>query len=264
MSKIVKPKTYFIGHTSINRQQIEEYLIDTDQEEFLGVINEAYSKGLSDGEVLCSFYAKMCYAALTTKKNKNISRVRDIFNNLIGTIKSGHHSVIEHCFLNFVTTDCSRILTHELIRHRVGTSFSQTSGRYVRNDELFFVHDPILDPVVEEIEDTLKYIEKKYKIIEDKMGLDSMDDFPMKKKITSAMRRILPNGQANEIGFGLNLRSLRHTIELRTSEHAEWEIRYVFNQIFNLVKDAYPAIMYDARSRFVDGAYEITFENSEI
>jgi thymidylate synthase (FAD) len=264
MSKLVKPETYWTGTTVINVDELYRYLKDTDQESFIEEIKQAKSEGLSDGEILCSFYAKACYAALTTEKNKNISRVRGIHDNVKGTIKSGHGSVFEHCQLNFMIRDCSRVFTHELVRHRVGTAFSQTSGRYVRTDSLDMVYDPILDPAKKEIEETLTLIEQQYQKIQKAMDIDSVKDFGVKKKITSAMRRILPNGQANEIGFSVNLRSLRHTITMRTSAHAEWEIRVIFNQIFELVKDKYPAIFADAIIEEVDGLNQITFENEKI
>ncbi len=90
------------------------------------------------------------------------------------------------------------------------------------------------------------------------MGLKDMKDFARKKKITSALRRIAPNGQSNEIGFTVNLRSLRHTLMLRTSRHAEWEIRLVFNQLYQLLKDKYPMIFYGAKEEMVEGLLEIS------
>ena len=73
----VLPQTYLTGYT-VFADGLFQYLKDTDQEEFLNDIKEAKEKGLSDGEILCSFYAKACYASLTTKKNKNISKIRGI------------------------------------------------------------------------------------------------------------------------------------------------------------------------------------------
>tara|TARA_R110000772_G_scaffold249530_2_gene363820 strand:+ start:15702 stop:16496 length:795 start_codon:yes stop_codon:yes gene_type:complete len=264
MSELVKPETYWLGATTVNWNEMERYLKDTDQESFLEEIAAARDEGLNDGEILCSFYAKACYAALTTEKNKNISRVRCINDNIIGTINSGHHSVIEHCNLNFMTRDCSRVFTHELVRHRVGSAFSQTSGRYVRADSIGLVYDPILDPAKDEVIETMELIESQYKKIEKKMDVDNVKNFGVKKKITSAMRRILPNGQSNEIGFSLNLRALRHTLEMRTSAHAEWEIRLIFNQVFDLVEKKYPAIFADAVFETIDGIRQITFKNSKV
>ena len=90
------------------------------------------------------------------------------------------------------------------------------------------------------------------------MGLNEMKDSTKKKKITSALRRIAPNGQSNEIGFSVNLRTLRHTIMMRTGRHAEWEIRLVFNQLYLLLKDKYPYIFYGAKEEMVDGLLEVS------
>lgn len=263
----VLPKVFFTGETKIRLNQkngLLDYLKYTDQEEFLDEITEAANSGISDGEILTSFYAKSCYSALTTKKNQNISRVRCIEDNIKGTVSSGHGSVAEHPVLNFMITDCSRVFTHELVRHRVGTAFSQTSGRYVRTDVIKLVHDPILDPIKDLVTEAGLYLEDWYKKAVDKIGINDIKDFATKKKITSALRRLLPNGQSNEIGFSCNFRALRHLLTMRTSRHAEWEIRHVFNQFYDLLKDEYRTILFDAKIEEVDGFREITFENEKI
>ena len=100
--------------------------------------------------------------------------------------------------------------------------------------------------------------------MEHHLKIDQVKDFGTKKKLTSAMRRMLPNGQANEIGVSLNLRALRHTIENRTSRHTEWEIRYIFNQIYKLMKKKYKAMFFDAKEEEVEGLLEITFKNKKV
>lgn len=263
--KLVTPETYFVGATAANFDELRRYLEDTDQMEFWDAMGSAQMEGLSDGEILISYYAKLCYAALTTKKNENISKVRNIHDNLIGVIASGHGSCWEHCYLNFTVTNCSRVFTHELVRHRTGTSFSQTSGRYVRADRLDLVIDPILDPINVEITDLQEDLEDWYAAAVERMGLnDPQMPFDKKKKITSALRRLLPNGQANEIGFGVNLRSLRNLIVLRTSRHAEWEIRLIFNQIADLVRTKYPTLFEDETRTMIDRLYEITFSTDKL
>lgn len=155
--------------------------------------------------------------------------------------------------------------THELVRHRTDTSFSQTSGRYVRADRLDLVIDPILDPINVEIMDLQEDLEDWYAAAVERMGLnDPQMPFDKKKKITSALRRLLPNGQANEIGFGVNLRSLRNLIVLRTSRHAEWEIRLIFNQIRDLVRAKYPTLFEDEQLELIDGQLEVTFSTDKL
>ena len=258
MGKFVTPKVHLIGYTVMDVEGLSQYLIDTDNEEFVESISFARKEGLSDGEILCSFYAKICYRSLTLGQNKNVTRTRDIPDNIRGCHDQGHGSVFEHCQLNFVITDCSRVFTHELVRHRVGTAFSQTSGRYVRGDSIDIIFDPILDPVRKEAQELQAIIEDYYQRMVKKMGLDEATDFNWKKQATSALRRFLPNGQSNEMGFSVNLRSLRHLIQLRTSRHAEWEIREVFNQVYQLTKSKYPLLYYGAKEEIVKGLLEIS------
>lgn len=258
MGKLVTPQVFFVGFTSINWEGLNAYLDATGNQDFAESMSKAFEQGVTEGEALTSFYAKLCYASLTIGKNDNVTRIRDIPDNIRATLDSGHGSVFEHVSLNFVVANCSRVFTHELVRHRVGTAFSQTSGRYVRGDEVNLVFDPILEPVRHLIEEVQKIIEFKYRHMVEKMGLNDMKDFAQKKKITSALRRILPNGQSNEIGFSCNLRALRHTVQLRTSRHAEWEIREVFGQIYRLTKSKYPLLFYGAKEEVVDGLVEVS------
>ena len=260
----VKPKVYLIGYTTIDEVALMMYLEDTNQRDFELEIQNALNEGLDLGEILCSFYAKACYASLTPNKNKNITKTRPIYDNIRNILDSGHGSVIEHCSLSFMITNCSRVFTHELVRHRAGTAFSQTSGRYVRSNELDVVIDPILEPAYDLIEECRLYLKEWYRRMEEQLKIDDVKDFSTKKKLTSAMRRMLPNGQSNEIGVTINIRALRHVIEARTSHHAEWEIRYVFNQIYKICKKKYKVMFVDAKEEEVDGLLEITFKNKKV
>lgn len=267
----VSPQTYLIGYTTLDRKSLARYLKDTDQAEFLDDILEAEQStletpGLSGLEILCSFYAKLCYKALASGHNANLSRTRDIRSNVVATLQQGHGSVFEHVWLNFITTGCSRIFTHELVRHRVGTAFSQTSGRYVRSDTLDMVLD---DPILKEtgvdghqsaydvIVAMAGNLEANYAALMEGIDWDALD-FATKKKLTSALRRILPNGQANEIGWSMNVRALRHVIQMRTSRHAEWEIRKVFHDVFHILQDKYPLLLEGAAYETIDGLVEVT------
>lgn len=261
----VTPSTHLVGYTCINLTGLYDYLLCTRQDEFLDDVKEAESRGLSDGEILCSFYAKLCYKSLVEGRNANVSKIRSIDKNFEGIINSGHGAVLEHASLNFVTTDCSRVFTHELVRHRVGTAYSQTSGRFVAlgvdnegNDvDLDMVIDPLLDPVREDIDRLVSTIESTVRDIRKKLKVEDMS-FEQKKKFTSAIRRLAPNGQANEIGWSVNIRSLRHLIQLRTSRHSEWEIRLIFNQVARIVLDRWPNILYGHKCESVDGIVEYT------
>lgn len=258
MGKFVEPKVYWVGYQVMNESEVRRYLQDSGNKDFLESIETARKAGLTDAEILCSMFAKLCYKSLTLGHNENISRVRDIEDNIRNCFDVGHGSVFEHVNFNFIIADCSRVFTHELVRHRVGTAFSQSSGRFIRLDEIDIVFDPILEPIRKLCQRKQSYDEAWYKRAVGAIGLQYMSNFSQKKKITSALRRFAPNGQSNEIGFSVNLRSLRHTVMMRTGRHAEWEIRKVFAQIYFLLKDKYPTIFHGAQEEDVEGIVEVT------
>jgi len=298
MGKLVQPKVFLVGYTGVDAEGLKAYLEYTGQQDFLESWQKARDLGLSDGECLCSLYAKMCYKTLILGKNDNIKRVRDIQDNLTGTFDTAHGSVFEHLQLNFVVTDCSRVYTHEQVRHRPGWAYSQTSGRYCRGESLDIVTDPILSAIQDDLNRHASNLETAYKAWCDRMGLNGFarlraalesradKNYPLHdadlvveaqrlgmrpnaktgelevpmdraKKVTSALRRYLPNGQANEMGMSCNIRALRHTIAIRTQRFAEWEIRVIFNQVYQLIKQKFPAMVADGQEFVYDGLLEI-------
>lgn len=268
----MQPRTFLVGITQPDRDGLAAYLEHTSQREFLKELDEWWLEKPNDPLCLVSFYAKLCYKSLVEGKNANVSKVRSIEDNLKATIKSGHGSVFEHVWLNFVTTGCSRVFTHELVRHRMGTAFSQTSGRYVAIDKIDLVLPPELSNQVitfrydngetrqmtarELVETEAAHLAGICQQLRDQLIKPDMD-FAAKKRLTSAIRRLAPNGQDNEIGWSCNVRSLRHMIEMRTSLAAEWEIRQVFGQVYDIVLARWPLMLEGgATGELCDGVYE--------
>ena len=233
---VVKPTVYLVGHTTMKMDTLKTYLSDVSAESFVAEIEAAKFAGLTDMEILSSVFAKLCYKSFCIGNNKNISKTRSISDNIKGCFDTKHGSVFEHVSFNFVIKDCSRVFTHELVRHRVGTAFSQHSGRYIREDALKIVADPDIayQPAFQEY---LNIIPKLYENLENDLQIDSQKSFEDRKRLTSALRRILPNGGANDIAFSVNVRELRHILCMRTSRHAEWEMRYVFDQVYRIIID---------------------------
>ena len=60
------------------------------------------------------------------------------------------------------------------------------------------------------------------------------------------------------MGMTLNIRTLRHQVQIRTSRHAEWEIRQIFSQVYTLLNERFPLLFYGAKTEEVEGALEIT------
>jgi thymidylate synthase (FAD) len=99
---------------------------------------------VTGGEKLTEIMGRLCYKSFGTELNPNVTKVREGNAPYIeNVLKVKHGSVIEHASVSFILTNVSRILTHELVRHRAGTAFSQESQRFVRLDA-FDIYVPAL------------------------------------------------------------------------------------------------------------------------
>jgi len=239
----VTPKPFLVGETKLDQGAIKAYL------DHVGTKWWEMEDGASDSEKLIEIMGRLCYRSWEPGLNKNVSKIRKGNDLYVGNIlKSKHGSVTEHGVSNWIIADCSRVLTHELVRHRAGTAFSQESLRFVRLDDLGLWMPPeVTDPVlIRMCEEKFKADEEFQKRLSDYLKLDEPGkDFHYKKLWTSFMRRFAPEGLATTIGLSINMRSMRHVIEYRTAESSEVEIRFVFDQIGRIAKERWPNLMQD-------------------
>lgn len=248
MNRFKPHDVFLISETKLVDQGLDQYL------NFLGVPSWS-TDAASDAETLMEVAGKTCYMSFSTDLNKNLTRVGTRTNEQYlqeGIIATRHGSVLEHAYVTFAFCNVSRVLTHELIRHRTGCSYSQVSGRYVRSDKidsadlpLIIKHDPVAMGIFNrgfrQMEENIKELSDHFKIDE----MKTQKEFSIKKILTSAFRRLIGNGQANHIIFTANHRALRHILVERTSVHAEEEIRLAFIDVFEILSERYPAVYAD-------------------
>ncbi|HEU4977105.1 MAG TPA: FAD-dependent thymidylate synthase [Baekduia sp.] len=207
-------------------------------------------------ELLVEFAGRTCYRSWEPGLNPNVTRVRtgagEYLDNLLA---SGHGSVLEHASFTFALHGVSRVFTHELVRHRAGSAFSQESLRYVRLADLGFRVPPALEPLRTQVLHVVEQLEELQRDAAQRLGLD--DDgvpFAVKKEATSALRRLAPIGLSTDIVWTANVRTLRHVIAMRTDPAAEEELRLVFDTVARIATAEAPALFQDF-SRGDDGTW---------
>lgn len=225
----------------------------------------------SDAEQLTEVFGRGCYRSFKPGMNKNVTRTRDgncaYLANILGT---KHGSVIEHASDSYVFLDVSRVFTHELVRNRIGNSFSQESLRYVRLDELkswfpgAFENHEKSNELRAIFQTTFETLEGAQIEMARLLGLDDLKNFTTKKHLTSAMRRLAPIGLATMIAYTGNHRSIRWAIEQRTDPAAEEEIRIVFGEVAREQALCYPNLYQDMIEENHDGLPWYRFANSKI
>lgn len=242
--KEVRPTVIKIAETMADPKALAEVL------RHLGVSDD-YSDWFirtrgADAQALIEFSGRMCYESYQPHLNPNVTKIREdpaaYHSNILS---KGDGSIMEQGHLVFALLNISRICTHELVRHRVGTSISQESLRYVRPRELgFWIPNELSEDQKDSMKAAVDQVEAAYRKLEKNIPWDTL---PMdaKKRLTSALRRILPDGIATNMIWGANHRTLRWVIEMRTDPAAEVEIRMVFDQIAKICKADYPYLYQD-------------------
>lgn len=160
-------------------------------------------------ELTIAHAASTCYDS----KPKELEPARKMIKAII---KSGHESCVEHASATFVLDGISRVVTHELVRHRIGFSYSQRSQRYVNEHNPSYV-------IPEEIAGSPKALE----VFQEAMNAawaaySKLQAVGMRNEIA---RYVLPNACTTKITVTANFRAWRNFLKLRCSKRAQPEIR---------------------------------------
>jgi len=149
-------------------------------------------------------------------------------------IKMGHESMIEMVDATFFI-ECSRVVTHELVRHRIA-SYQQESQRFVNYtaedpEGLFIVpkayeDGPVSNMMMMSYEDDLK----TYKML-------ILNGVPKQEA-----RYVLPNATRTRIIVKMNLREWMHVLRLRCHTSAQPEMQEVANGVLEVLVQKYPQV----------------------
>src|SRR6056297_3634162 len=179
--------------------------------------------------------ARLCYSKKgATQLNQEMTR-EQVENLVRKVVNMGHTSTLEHTYF-FFHVQCSRVTSHQIVRQRIGTSYSQRSQRYVTEDNFDYITPPKIknnEKAYEVYKEKMKELENSYLELID-LGIPKED-----------ARFILPTIKTN-IVISYNARSLLHFLSLRTCNRAQWEIRSIARQMLNEVKEVAPVIFENA------------------
>lgn len=198
---------------------------------------DEYFKVLMDDESLEEFKAKFV-------TEKGLDHFYD-FLYKCSFIKAHltHESPFEHGIVTYRITHASRACLNQLVRCRVA-SYSQMSQRYCAEDPRFI--DVVLPKAISEnkevLQDITQYLCQLPELIEKmkKAGIKNED-----------IRAVFPNAMCSDIVVSMNLREIKHFLELRTSSHAQTEIRYIANELRTKLIKYMPFIWSDIGDKVV-------------
>ena len=195
--------------------------------------------------------AKLCYSKSTIEDlNEKISQ-KDQSLFIEKLMNMGHESVLEHTSFTFGIEGVSRVLLAQLTRHRIA-SFSVQSQRYVSYEKGFGYIMPesieaLGNNAVEKYRKQMDTIEEWYKEWQQMLGNQG-------EKTNEDARFVLPNACETRIIVTMNTRELLHFFSLRMCNRAQWEIREMAEQMFNLCLEIAPSLFRNAGPACIRGA----------
>lgn len=180
--------------------------------------------------------ARLCYSpvgAAELEEKISDEAAAKLVRKLVGM---GHASTLEHVSFTFAIEGVSRVLTHQLVRHRLA-SYSQQSQRYVMERAFETITPPSIAANSEakaKFDALLKTVQETYNELVD-LGVHQED-----------ARYVLPNAAETKIVVTMNARALLHFFELRCCSRAQWEIRQLAWKMLAEVRQVAPVLFEQA------------------
>jgi thymidylate synthase (FAD) len=152
----------------------------------------------------------------------------------------GHDSPLEHVKFTFAIKGVSRVLTHQLVRHRIA-SYSQQSQRYVDMENFKYVIPPSIagDEVLQyEFKKLMDQIQRSYSILLERFREKGI----VGEKAHEDARFIIPQAAETKIVVTMNCRELLHFFNQRCCNRAQWEIRALAKKMLEICRKELPSV----------------------
>lgn len=192
-------------------------------------------------------------------------------------VDSGHHSVLEHVHVGVFIEGISRGCSHEIVRHRM-FNYSQRSTRYTAEDDAAIVLDPfyagiharsdarrtpsehvLLEGFLNQCVYAIEGYRHQVGLLEE-LAPTELTARDRRKWCRGKARQILPHALETRMVMTGNLRAWRHFLLMRTSRHAEAEIRRLAEAIYNEIAEIAPRVFDDMTGDVIGDFVELTVQ----
>lgn len=180
--------------------------------------------------------ARLCYSAVGAEQlAEKMSDAQAA--SLVGKIVDmGHLSTFEHASFTFAIEGVSRVLTHQLVRHRIA-SYSQQSQRYVKEHDFEYIVPPSVAANPAAAARFTALMDEVRAVYDELVGLGVHQE---------DARYCLANATETKIVVTMNARSLLNFFELRCCARAQWEIRRLAEAMLAEVRRVAPRLFGNA------------------
>lgn len=203
-------------------------------------------------EELVEFAGRLCYMSFGERQSpkSNGEYLRHL-------VDQGHESVLEHAFWTFALTGVTRAFSHQLVRHRIGFSYSQLSQQYHDETDARVAMPRAVSRVptaaARWAAATRRAQEAYAEIVQELHFADEL--LPERERLRMARtgaRSVLPAATETKIVFTANARAIRHFLVQRGAILGDEEMRLVAFLLLETVKRDAPALFSDFTAKELD------------
>lgn len=180
--------------------------------------------------------ARLCYSPIGAAQLEEKITDEQAAKLVRKLVSMGHFSTLEHVTFTFAIEGVSRVLTHQLVRHRIA-SYSQQSQRYVKEHNF----ETIMPPSIAARPEAKEKFDKLMQEIQ-----DLYNEFTDMGILAEDARYVLPNAAETKIVCTFNVRSLLNFFSLRCCTRAQWEIRQLAEKMLAECKKVAPVLFENA------------------
>ena len=219
-------------------------------------------------EIVVAASAKLCYSQVGASEIMDDLNAENSAKFLDKLMDFGHYSPLEHVSFTFAIDGVSRVLTHQLVRHRIA-SYSQQSQRYVKLEQFDYIVPPSIDANPEAsalfkeamaadqrvYDQLVEILEKQY--LNDNLLTGMSESHARSNAEKSAIedaRFVFPNACETKIVATMNARSLINFFNHRCCNRAQWEIRELADKMLKCVKGVAPSLFESVGPKCLTGA----------
>jgi thymidylate synthase (FAD) len=212
-------------------------------------------------EKLVASAAKLCYSPVGVENIMDGLDEEKVDKFLSMLMDLGHASPVEHVVFTFGVEGVSRVLTHQLVRHRVGCSYSQQSQRYVKLEQFEYIIPPEIERIPaakERFIRTMEEDQRAYNEIAEMLRQEHLKKYlaegktekqariMAEKTAIEDARYVFPNACETKIVFTMSARALMNFFRQRCCNRAQWEIREMAEEMLRQVKSVAPILFKNA------------------
>ena len=144
-------------------------------------------------------------------------------------LENQHMTPFEHNVLS-VRIECPIYIARQIFRHR-SCSFNEKSRRYTKSDRVYYIPKHLAQDDADILESVYDQADAAYEALLTK-------DYAKEDA-----RAVLPQALMTEFYMTANLRNWMHFIELRETQHAQFEAREIAKMIREILEHRFPTTM---------------------